>query len=779
MQKIFLRFFHLREMMFLLSLCAVMCLPIALQDILRDANVNLLVPVALLGMLFASFIAFWNLNKVLTSFLLLTLSPLTLFIHLGRMWFSIFEFLKQLFYAYLSIYSWLISKTQLDFSLLISAWQSLSVKIVGFAERIGIWLINVLQGVQLEDPIARTFIWNIGILLISIWAGWQIVRYERYLIGILPSTILLAFILDYTRKEISILWIHLILLLFLFGITQFWNIHRRWISSGIDYSDSTMTESMVILSILVMQLFGISYFASTISIKDILENFRDKQASAELSQVEAFGLEPDEENSSRSPVGGSGFSVSHEIQAGPQLSNQVVMIISTGDLPPLPVGAQPNIPRYYWRTQTYQTYTGLGWINPSIRREEISANQFLFEQPESGYRVVHQEVIFNRGIQSQLYWTGNLLNANVPFEAVWLGRDANNLFLHSKMLTALINERSYEADSLLINIDAQSLRKAPAIYPNWISENYLALPESVPQRVRELARDLTISEKTPYERALAIQNYLREFPYTLDVPAPPSGRDAVDYFLFDLRQGYCDYYATAMVVMARSVGLPARIVLGYSSGSYDIEQAKYFVAEKDAHSWVEIYFADIGWVEFEPTPSQPAPIYGEAVASTELNEQTQPVQSLNRPFFSFFKNINWLLPTLFVIIFLIIWIIWDIVSFIWLEPAFVIQRLYNRLRRLAQPLSGFSPPHETAHQYALALTQKIQSLHTSKYLQTSIYSSCIEVNQLTNLYSQSLFAPQPTSQQDAQIALRTWRRLRWKIMVLNLLVQKKRRVQKK
>ena len=78
-----------------------------------------------------------------------------------------------------------------------------------------------------------------------------------------------------------------------------------------------------------------------------------------------------------------------------------------------------------------------------------------------------------------------------------------------------------------------------------------------------------------------------------------------DYFLFDLKQGYCDYYATSMVVLARAAGLPARLVVGYANGSYDHERAQYIVTENYAHSWVEIYFADIGWVEFEPTSSQP------------------------------------------------------------------------------------------------------------------------------------------------------------------------------
>ena len=169
--------------------------------------------------------------------------------------------------------------------------------------------------------------------------------------------------------------------------------------------------------------------------------------------------------------------------------------------------------------------------------------------------------------------------------------------------------KSYKAESLVLNVSAQDLRKSPSVYPAWVRNQFLALPDSVPERVLALARDLTASEPTAYDRALAIQNYLREYPYTLDISAPPAGRDVTDYFLFDLKQGYCDYYATSMVVLARAAGLPARLVAGYANGSYNVERAQYVVTENYAHSWVEIYFANIGWVEFEPTSSQPVILY--------------------------------------------------------------------------------------------------------------------------------------------------------------------------
>jgi transglutaminase-like putative cysteine protease len=164
---------------------------------------------------------------------------------------------------------------------------------------------------------------------------------------------------------------------------------------------------------------------------------------------------------------------------------------------------------------------------------------------------------------------------------------------------------TYRATSLVATVDVETLRDIWPDYPEWVRTRYLALPP-LPERVTALARDITATAPSLYDRAEAIERYLRtNYTYTLDVPAPPPGRDPVDYFLFDLGEGYCDYYASAMVVLARASGIPARLVVGYVGGTYDPVQALYTVREANAHSWVEVYFPQVGWVEFEPTASQP------------------------------------------------------------------------------------------------------------------------------------------------------------------------------
>lgn len=144
--------------------------------------------------------------------------------------------------------------------------------------------------------------------------------------------------------------------------------------------------------------------------------------------------------------------------------------------------------------------------------------------------------------------------------------------------------------------------------------------------LRDLAKEVA-GDGHPYEQALVIEDYLRRtFAYTLDTPPTPRGRDFVDYFLFDLKQGYCTYYSSAMVVMLRSLSIPARWVQGFvvspvvSSGSYE-------VSNDDAHAWVEAYFPGYGWLTFDPTPRFTPPerrIGAPAAPEEPGSDQSQP-----------------------------------------------------------------------------------------------------------------------------------------------------------
>ncbi len=138
------------------------------------------------------------------------------------------------------------------------------------------------------------------------------------------------------------------------------------------------------------------------------------------------------------------------------------------------------------------------------------------------------------------------------------------------------------------------------------SPEYLQLPNDLPRRVLDLAERVTAEHSTPLQRALALQAYLKTIPYDLSVPRAPAGRDFVDYFLFDLRRGYCTYHSSALAVMLRAVGIPSRWVQGFRAEAPP-DGTPVEVPFSSAHSWVEAYIPGRGWVTLDPTPGFEAP----------------------------------------------------------------------------------------------------------------------------------------------------------------------------
>jgi len=177
--------------------------------------------------------------------------------------------------------------------------------------------------------------------------------------------------------------------------------------------------------------------------------------------------------------------------------------------------------------------------------------------------------------------------------------------------------QQYSVRASISTATGQELRRAGTTYPQHIVDRYLQLPPNFPPRVRQLAQELTRGLNNNYDKAKAIEAYLQQFPYDTNIPQPPAGRDGVEWFLFDLKRGYCDYFASAMAVMLRSIGIPARVAVGYISGKYNPDIGAYEVRESDAHSWPQVYFPEYGWVDFEPSPRA-----GAGVPRVESLEET-------------------------------------------------------------------------------------------------------------------------------------------------------------
>ena len=168
--------------------------------------------------------------------------------------------------------------------------------------------------------------------------------------------------------------------------------------------------------------------------------------------------------------------------------------------------------------------------------------------------------------------------------------------------------------SLVSNVpqrDVAAIAAAGDGVPGDIAERYLELPDDFSQAVRQEAQDIIVAAgaETPYDKALALQNYFRDpsrFRYDLDVARGHSA-ERIEDFLFEVRAGYCEQFAGSYAAMARSLGLPARVAVGFTPGEYDPEIDAYRVTGKHAHAWPEVWIEEIGWLRFEPTPGRGAP----------------------------------------------------------------------------------------------------------------------------------------------------------------------------
>jgi len=163
----------------------------------------------------------------------------------------------------------------------------------------------------------------------------------------------------------------------------------------------------------------------------------------------------------------------------------------------------------------------------------------------------------------------------------------------------------YSGFSLLLPMDAAKFRAASTEYSSDIASAYLQLPVALHPRVAELARQTSKNARTPFDKALAIETFLRtRYTYTLNLTGKP-GNDPLAHFLFETRAGHCEYFASAMTIMLRTLGIPAREVNGFLPGEYNELGGDYIVRASDAHSWVEVYFPGADWQVFDPTPAAP------------------------------------------------------------------------------------------------------------------------------------------------------------------------------
>jgi transglutaminase-like putative cysteine protease len=264
-----------------------------------------------------------------------------------------------------------------------------------------------------------------------------------------------------------------------------------------------------------------------------------------------------------------------------------------------------------WRGVTLNLFDGKTWFNPHAQHvvPSLGSGHFLLSrpsapadklQPARSGKLVHYHVLMEPLVSNVFFLapTPNLLQGNYRLVTIDNGDAVFNLDSEHPI-------SRYEATSDIAQPSPAQLRPTGDGYPPDILLNYLQLPR-LDARIAPLAQQISASADNNYDKAAAIEVYLRtKFGYTLQLPRSVP-RDPVANFLFERKQGHCEYFASSMAVMLRTLGIPSRVVNGFRTGEFNDLTSQYLVRASSAHSWVEAYFPGYGWISFDPTPAAPA-----------------------------------------------------------------------------------------------------------------------------------------------------------------------------
>jgi protein-glutamine gamma-glutamyltransferase len=260
----------------------------------------------------------------------------------------------------------------------------------------------------------------------------------------------------------------------------------------------------------------------------------------------------------------------------------------------------------YWRGLVFDTYHHGAWTASQRGYRELQPYvppRFLPAPPEGNLGTFVQTVRVARTLPGVINAAYPVAQLYAPVSA--LREDAYGTFHTPDVLRP---GQTYSVVSYLPNLSPQVLRAADPFgqedlesYPDHY--DIYADPGDLSSRAARLAVQIAGAQSVEYDQVMAITTYLQHnYRYTLDLPPVPAGRDPVDWFLFDVKTGYCEQFATAATLMIRSLGIPARLATGYATGEYDPVLNQSIVREHDAHAWVEVWFPGHGWVPLDPTP---------------------------------------------------------------------------------------------------------------------------------------------------------------------------------
>jgi len=491
-------------------------------------------------------------------------------------------------------------------------WQE---RLISTSNRLQLILNDIISQKPVSDNLFFLYLMALLFWTLSVYAGYSLARHGNPWRGIVPAGLALVIIHTYDSAIQPRSWYlaaYIFLALLLVARMHYVKQYRRWKNLGTYLPPFTSIDSvrlgLVVTLFVVLLAWTAPALASALPpVEQIWQRatapwiiVRDRMSNAFASLQSSAGLTADFYGDTLS------------LGRGNPLTDAVILSIQ-------PDTRTTSSERFYWRSRVYDSYLG-SWISTLPAVQNVTPTNFNLTLPEyRGREIVKFAIKTSYPIQ----------NLYAPAEPVWISRPVEAHLSRNSDGTADVGQLKavpflrpgdvYEVQSSLTTATVAQLLEAGEEYPSWVTERYLQLPVSITSRTRELAEQITSSMETPYEKVEAITDYLRKnIEYNETIPLPPASQDPIDWLLFDHRQGFCNYYASAEVIMLRSLGIPARLAVGYAQGERHVlrrdipgePQSRspsvdiYVVRQRDLHSWPEVYFPGIGWVEFEPTVSQ-------------------------------------------------------------------------------------------------------------------------------------------------------------------------------
>ncbi|WP_322794154.1 transglutaminase domain-containing protein [Bellilinea sp.] len=489
-------------------------------------------------------------------------------------------------------------------------------------------LVLFLRNQPLNDSIL--FLANMALLfwLVGISTGYQLTRYGKPWQGLVVLGIALV-VIDLYHPPLAqsgvATAIFAVLALLLFSRMNYLKNARQWEEEEVGVDTDTgfnlMRSSLIILVLLVI----FAWNAPRI-VRAVVPNSPERQQMIQSLQSlrERF-------QNVTNPLRGSVavldeyYADEYALGTGSQLTDATVFTVQAS------ITQRIGVP-YYWRIRSYDYYDNGRWESTVTNQQSLRVGSPPLDYPQYSRR-------FN--VRFDFRPVRNLSMVYVPGLPVGLNRNVLLVYDGSEpgkvedVITVLADPdippgSTYQVTSSIASPTIAALREAGQDYPQWVVDRYLQLPDDLPQSIRDLAAEITAGLETPYDKAAAITQWLRDnIAYSATIPNPPTGRDPVEWVLFEHKQAFCNYYASAEVLMLRSLGIPSRWVIGYAQGFLDEEEDFYWVRDLDRHAWPEVFFPGIGWIEFEPTAFQ-SPIERPSGAGAE-DRTPLPQPNPNQP----------------------------------------------------------------------------------------------------------------------------------------------------